>query len=272
MKAISSLRAALLGLSVLGMGLPAMADQLADVQAAGKIVTSTDMFYAPFDMIVDGVYQGMTKDLFDGVTEQLGVEPVYQDIPWTAQLPGLDAGRFDIVIAPVVVRADRAERYAYSIPIADAAVALIKRTGNDALTKPEDIKGLKVGAQQGTDQFMRTEEFAESIGGAEVKEYGTMDEAYADLAAGRLDAVAGSLPLLANAAKTRPEVFQLFDEPKFGPPTYYAWVLRKGEDSASLVEAVNDALLTMTDDGRVEAIQKEWLGEYIELPRVVPLD
>lgn len=268
----TTFKAALIGLATLGMTMPALADQLADIQKAGEIVTSTDMFYAPFDMIVDGEYQGMTKDLFDGVTAELGVKPVYQDIPWTAQLPGLDAGKFDIVIAPVVVRADRAERYAYSIPIADATVALIKRAGNDDLTKPEDIKGLKVGAQQGTDQFMRTEEFAESIGGAEVKEYGTMDEAYADLAAGRLDAVAGSLPLLANAAKTRPDVFQLFDEPKFGPATYYAWVMRKGEDSASLVDAVNDALLKMTDDGRVEEIQNEWLGEYIELPREVPLD
>jgi len=269
----SLFRTALAGITALALSAAgAAADQLADVKAAGKIVTATDMFYAPFDMIVDGVYQGMTKDLFDGVCAELGVEPVYQDIPWTAELPGLDAKKFDIVIAPVVVRADRAERYAYTLPIADATVALLKKAGNDALKKPEDIKGLKVGAQQGTDQFMRTEAFAESIGGAEIKEYGTMDEAYADLAAGRLDAVAGSLPLLANAAKTRPDVFALFDDPKFGDPTYYAWVLRKGDDSASLVKAIDDALLKMTDDGRVKEIQEKWLGTYVELPREVPLD
>lgn len=272
MRLTNALRGAVLGLAALGFaGTATLADQLDDVKAAGKIVTATDMFYAPFDMIVDGVYQGMTKDLFDGVTAQLGVEPVYQDIPWTAELPGLDAKKFDIVIAPVVVRPDRAERYAYTIPIADATVALIKRTGNDALTTPADIQGKTVGAQQGTDQFMRLEAFAETIGGATIKEYGTMDEAYADLAAGRLDAVAGSLPLLANAAKVRPEVFSLFEDPKFGDPTYYAWVLRKGDDSASLVDAINTALLVMTDDGRVQEIQERWLGTYVELPREVPL-
>lgn len=269
----SLFRTALAGIAALAISAAgAAADQLADVKAAGKIVTATDMFYAPFDMIVDGEYQGMTKDLFDGVCAELGVEPVYQDIPWTAELPGLDAKKFDIVIAPVVVRADRAERYSYTIPIADATVALVRRADNDTLKKPEDIKGLKVGTQQGTAQFQQLEDFGKSIGGVDIKEYGTMDEAYADLAAGRLDAVAGSLPLLGNLAKTRPDAFALFDEPKFGEPTFFAWVLRKGDDSASLVQAIDDALLKMTDDGRVKEIQERWLGTYVELPREVPLD
>ena len=59
----------------------AAADQLADAKAAGKSGTATDMHYAPFDVLIGGVYQGMTKDLFDEAAKELGVEPVYQDIP-----------------------------------------------------------------------------------------------------------------------------------------------------------------------------------------------
>ena len=70
-----------LGAATLGLALPAAADQLADIQAAGQIVTATDMHYAPFDMLTNGTYEGMTKDLFDEVARELGVEPVYQDIP-----------------------------------------------------------------------------------------------------------------------------------------------------------------------------------------------
>ncbi|MGD9507532.1 MAG: transporter substrate-binding domain-containing protein, partial [Geminicoccaceae bacterium] len=150
----NGIKAALIGLAAVGLTAGfAAADQLADVKAAGKIVTATDMHYAPFDMLIDGVYQGMTKDLFDEVSKELGVEPVYQDIPWTAELPGLEVGKFDIVIAPVTIRPERLERYTFTLPIADATVALVKAAGNDALHKPEDIAGKTVGVQQGTAQF-----------------------------------------------------------------------------------------------------------------------
>ena len=84
-----SLKTALFGLTALTLGATgALADQLADIKAAGKITTATDMHYAPFDMLNNGTYEGMTKDLFDEVSKEIGVEPVYQDIPWTAELPG----------------------------------------------------------------------------------------------------------------------------------------------------------------------------------------
>ncbi|GLK64899.1 transporter substrate-binding domain-containing protein [Paracoccus kondratievae] len=266
----TSIKAALFGLTALALGTAAQADQLADIKAAGKIVTATDMHYAPFDMLNNGKYEGLTKDLFDEVAKELGVEPVYQDIPWTAELPGLEVGKFDIIIAPVTITPDRVERYTFTLPIADASVALIKAAGNTELTKPEDIKGKTVGVQQGTAQARILQTFGESLGGVNVKEYGTTDEAYADLAAGRLDAVTGSLPNLTYLVSNRPETFALFDPPQYGEPSYFAWVLRKGDDSASFAKAINDALLKMTDDGRVKAIQEKWLGSYTELPREVP--
>ena len=264
-----NLTAAFLGAALLA-GSAASADQLADIKAAGKIVTATDMHYAPFDMLVGGTYEGMTKDLFDEVSKEIGVEPVYQDLPWTAQLPGLEVGKFDIVIAPVTITPERLERYTFTLPIADATVGLVKAAANDAIAKPEDIKGKTVGVQQGTAQFRQLQAYGESLGGVDIKEYGTTDEAYADLAAGRLDAVAGSSPNLAYLVKQRGDVFALLDPATFGEPKYFAWVLQKGEDSASFAKAIDDALLKMTDDGRVEAIQEKWLGSYTELPREVP--
>ena len=65
-----SLRVALFGLTALGLG-------ATGASAAGKIVTATDMHYAPFDMLNNGTYEGMTKDLFDEVAKEIGVEPVY---------------------------------------------------------------------------------------------------------------------------------------------------------------------------------------------------
>ncbi len=252
--------------SLIALGAAAHADQLADIKAAGKIVTATDMHYAPFDMLVNGTYEGMTKDLFDEVSKEIGVEPVYQDIPWTAELPGLEVGKFDIVIAPVTITPERLERYTFTPPIADATVSLVKRAGNAEMNTPEDIKGKTVGVQQGTAQFRQLQAYGEQLGGVTVKEYGTTDEAYADLAAGRLDAVAGSLPNLTYLVKNRGESFELFEPASFGQPTYFAWVLRKEEGSESFAVAIREAIQKMTDDGRVKAIQEKWLGSYTELP------
>lgn len=266
----STLRAAAIGLAALSFASIAAADQLADIKAAGKIVTATDMHYAPFDILNNGTYEGITKDLFDEVAKDLGVEPLYQDIPWTAELPGLEVGKFDIVIAPVTITPERLERYTFPLPIADATVSLVKAASNAELTKPEDIKGKRVGVQQGTAQFKQLEAFGEKLGGVTIKEYGTTSEAYADLAAGRLDAVASSLPNLTYLVKTRPETFALFEPAQFGEPKYFAWVLRKEENSASLAQAINDSMLKMHEDGRLKAIHEKWLGNYVEVPREVP--
>ena len=264
------LKSLLIGVAALGIALPAYADQLADIKASGKIVTSVDMHFAPFGMLIDGSYQGLNKDLFDAVAEELGVTVDYQDIPWPAQLPGLEVGKFDLVTVATAITPPRLERYAFTIPVVYAPVGLVRRANDDSVNKPEDLKGKTAGAIQGSTQARKLNEFAETIGDVTVREYGTIDEAYADLAAGRLDAVAGTLPVLAHLVKTRPETFALPESPVIGDPDYLAWVGRKTEDSASFIAAINEALLKITDDGRMKTIQEKWTGMYTELPREVP--
>lgn len=262
------LKSAAIGLAALAFGAcAAFADQLDDIKKAGKIVAATEMHYAPFDMLKDGKYEGFDRDLFDEVAKEMGVTPEYQDLPWTSILPGLEVKKFDFVLAPVTYTKERAARYGFTRPISDATVALVQKKGG-ALTKPEDIKGKTVGVQKGTAQQKQLQAYAEKIGGATVKEYGTPDEAYADLAAGRLDAVAGSAPNLAYLAKTRPDQFATVSPP-FGQPTYFGWVARKG-DGDTLIAAVDAALDKIAKDGRMKKIQEKWFGVAAELPAKMP--
>lgn len=268
----TTLRSALIGAAALAIGTSfAAADQLADVKAKGEIALATDMHYAPFDMLNNGTYEGMTKDLFDEVAKEIGFTPDYQDVPWTAELPGLEVGKFDMIVAPVTITPERLERYTFTLPIADATVGVVKAAGNDEINAPADLAGKTVGVQQGTAQEGQLQAYADSVGGIEVKGYGTADEAYADLAAGRLDAVAGSSPNLAYLVKNRGDVFASV-QPAFGEPKYFAWVLRKEEGSETLAAAVNEAILKMHDDGRITAIQEKWFGATSELPREVPMN
>ena len=63
-----------LGLAVFAAG-SAAADMLADIKASGEMTFGTEMHYAPFDLLVNGQYEGLCKDLMDEVTKDLGVTP-----------------------------------------------------------------------------------------------------------------------------------------------------------------------------------------------------
>ena len=166
------------------------------------------MQFPPFDISDNGVYKGVDRDLVDAVAKEMGVKVSYLDLPWTSVLPGLEAKKFDLCIAPVTITKERMKRYAFSVPIADATAALMKRANDASIMKPEDIAGKTVGGQKGTSQVEQLKAFAAKLPKpVEVKEYVDNNQSYADLAAGRIDASVNSLPNLQYAAAQRSDTF-----------------------------------------------------------------
>ena len=264
---ISAATAVTLALSFAGI---AQADQLADIKAAGKIVGATEMHFAPFDILDGTEYKGIDRELFDEVAKELGVTPEYLDLPWDSVLPGLEAKKFDFVVAPVTITAERMKRYSFTLPMGDATVAMVKKAGDDSIKSPQDLAGKAAGSQKGSAQLEQLKAFSATLPTPiDVREYVNQDEALADLAAGRIQAVANSMPLMGYAAVQRADTFALVTPP-FGEKKYFAWVARPGDESKTLIEAINTALNKMRDDGRMEAINKKWLGVMPELPKTMP--
>ena len=243
-------------------------DTLAEVKKRGELVVATEMQFPPFDISDNGTYKGVDRELIDEVAKELGVKVSYLDLPWTSVLPGLEAKKFDLCIAPVTITKERMKRYVFSVPIANATAALMKRADDKSIAKPEDIAGKTVGGQKGTSQLEQLKAFATKLPKpVEIKEYVDNNQSYADLAAGRIDASINSLPNLAYAAAQRSDAFALV-LPPFGQATYFSWVGRL--DDKTLLDAVNAALVKIDGDGRMAAIQKKWFGQAIELPTTVP--
>jgi polar amino acid transport system substrate-binding protein len=246
----------------------AFADTLADIKQRGELVAATEMQFPPFDISDNGVYKGVDRELIDAVGAVMGVKVKYLDLPWTSVLPGLEAKKFDICIAPVTITKERMKRYLFTVPIADATAALMKRANDASISKPEDIAGKTVGGQKGTSQLEQLKAFGAKLPKPiEVKEYVDNNQSYADLAAGRIDASVNSLPNLAYAAAQRSDTFALV-LPPFGQPTYFSWVGRL--DDKALIDAVNEAILKTESDGTMAKIQKTWFGQAMDLPKTVP--
>ena len=170
--------------------------------------TATEMQFPPFDISDNGTYKGLNRDLIDAVGKEMGLKVSYLDLPWTSILPGLEAKKFDLCIAPVTITKERMKHYAFTVPIADATAALMKRADDKSIMKPEDIAGRTVGGQKGTSQLAQLKAFAAKLPKpVEVKEYVDNNQSYADLAAGRIDASVNSLPNLAYVAQQRSDTF-----------------------------------------------------------------
>lgn len=244
-------------------------DALERVTAAGVLKVGTETAFAPFDFIDAGTHTGLNMDVFAQIGKELGVEIEWVTLDWAGVLPGLEAGQFDMVAGPATVTAARMERYRFTPPIAEATVALLKSAKDDSITKPEDIAGKAVGAGHATAQLAQLIAYGETLPTApEAKEYVSFNEAYADLAAGRIAGVANSLPNIAFVAQQRPEVFAVV-EPAFGTKTYFAYPGLKDDDHASLMDAIDAALLKMKGDGRLADLQQKWFGTTFDTPDAV---
>ena len=243
-------------------------DTLAEIKKRGELTTATEMQFPPFDISDNGVYKGVDRDLVDAVAKEMGVKVSYLDLPWTSVLPGLEAKKFDLCIAPVTITKERMKRYAFSVPIAEATAALMKRADDKSIMKPEDLAGKTVGGQKGTSQLQQFKDFAAKLlKPVDVKEYVDNNQSYADLAAGRLDASINSLPNLAYAASQRSDTFAVV-LPPFGQPTYFSWVGRL--EDQTLLDAINAAIVKLEGDGTMAKIQKTWFGQTMDLPKTVP--
>jgi polar amino acid transport system substrate-binding protein len=244
-------------------------DALARVQKAGVIKVGTETAFAPFDFIKDGDHVGLNVDMFNELAKELGVKLEWVLLPWDGVLPGLEASKFDVVAGPATITKARMERYKFSPPIAEATVGLLKRTSDASITKPADIAGKAVGAGKATAQLAQLKQFGDTLPGkVDAREYPGFNEAYADLAAGRVVAVANSLTNLAYVAQQRPETFTLV-KPGFGAKSYFGFIWRKDADSESLVKALDGAILKMKSDGRMAKMQKKWFGDSFDMPNTV---
>jgi polar amino acid transport system substrate-binding protein len=247
--------------------LVAHADQLADVKKAGELVVGTELQFAPFDFTENGKQKGLNAELFEQLGKELGVKIKFIDLPWPSVLPGLEAKKFDMVAGPIIETKARQERYHFVLPIAEATVALMVGAKDDSIKKPEDISGKTVGAGKGSAQLEELKAFAATLPDkVTIREYVDNNQAYADLAAKRIVAVANSLPNISYVAAERSNLYKVI-LPPFGKKSYFAYLGRKDAESQSLIAALDAAILKMHADGRLAALQKKWLGAEMDVPK-----
>jgi lysine-arginine-ornithine-binding protein len=251
MRVLSSLAA----LSLL-FAVPAAAQEVPD-----PLQIATEGAYAPFNYLDDqGQVQGFEIDLALAMCDRIGVscEFVVQD--WDGIIPGLLAQRYHAIIASLYITDERRERIAFSEKYYQVPARFVVPSASELEISAEGLRGAVIGTQRATsfERFMRDE-----LDGVDLRVYATMEEAYLDLASGRVDAIMGDVVALAEGFLNTPdgEGFE-FRGPEFTGAEWFGYGAGVGvrKEDQHIADAFTDAIAQVRADGTYQEIADKWFG------------
>jgi len=238
----------LLAMAVLSChGRAAPTSALARVRAAGVLRWGGDIQggepYVYEDSEHGGRLTGFEVELASALARELGVRAQFVQNDWSALIPSLERGTFDVALNGVEVTAQRVGRVRFTRPYYIFGARLMARR-DDAriLATLASLRGRRVGtlANSYSYELLR--------GVAEVVPYEGVEEPYIDLVQGRTDAVLLDDIIATRYGEPKPELRVVGDL----TDGYYAIAVRPGE--ADLQQALDRALARITASGELERI------------------
>jgi ABC-type amino acid transport substrate-binding protein len=226
---------------------------------AEKVTIATDIAYPPFEFTQkNGKPVGFDIDLMREIGKRAGFTPEFQNVRYDLIIPGLDNNLYDAAISAMTITEDREEQIDFSDPYFNADQSLLV-PGDSDIRSTDDLADATVGVQNGTMGADQAEEFQSEGTVAEVRTFDTIEDAFAALENGQVDAVINDLPVSqdrADQSDGRLEVVETI-------PTGEQYGIAFPKDS-ELVDPVNEALAEIKEDGTYEKIYKKWIGRAPE--------
>lgn len=239
--------ALLLGMSLIG----SMSVSFAQEQ---ELVVATDTAFIPFEFKQGNTYVGFDIDLWDALAKQMNVKYKLQPMDFSGIIPGLQTKNIDAALAGITIRDDRKQVIDFSDPYYESGLAILVPENSDNIKGVADLAGKKVAVKTGTAtvDFLR-----KNVPDAELRLFPNIDNAYLELATGRVDAAVHDTPNVQYYANTAGKGrVKVTGSVKSGD--FYGIAFPKGSD---LVPKVNEALATIKSNGQYDAIYTKWFGK-----------
>ena len=235
-------------------------DQLAAIKAKGEIVIATEGTWAPWTYHDEsGELVGFDVEVAKAIAEKLGVTATFAETEWDGIFAGLDAGRYDIAANGIEVTDERALKYDFTTPYGYIRTALIVRGDNEDILTFEDLNG-KNTANSIASTYMT---LAESYGATAVG-VDTLDQTIQMVLSGRADATLNAEVSFYDYMSVHPDanlkVVALTDE-----ASLVSIPVRKEEASATLLEAINQAITELAEEGELTRISEKYFGKDITI-------
>jgi polar amino acid transport system substrate-binding protein len=248
-------------------------DLLAQICDRGVLTVSTDAAYPPQSKYLpkEDKYVGFDIDVATEIADRLGVDIAWETPSWDVITAGSWNGRWDMSVGSMTPTNDRQEVLDFTEPYYfTPAVAMVHEDNTTVSDLSTDLDGKNVGVCAGCtyEQYLDKSldiagfTFDFVIDDATIKGYDTDTTALQDLALGdgtRLDAAITS-STVAQGYVDEGNPVKVVGEPLFYEPLSVAIDKSSGLDPASLVEAADQIVADMHEDGTLTEFSEEWFG------------
>lgn len=249
-KTIAMILALVLALSAAALAEGGLLDA---VKARGSVIIATEGAWAPWTYHDEAdALVGFDVEVARAVAEKLGVEAEFVECPWESIFLGIDSKMYDIAANGVEITGDRAAKYDFSTPYAYLRTALIVRGDNEEIRTFEDLNGKRTANSAGSTYALLAEEY-----GASTDTVSTLAQTLDLVLAGRADATLNAELSFYDYMKEHPDadlkIVALADE-----ASQVAIPVRKGDENADFLAALNEAIEALRADGTLKAISEKY--------------
>ncbi|MBQ1466173.1 MAG: transporter substrate-binding domain-containing protein [Eubacteriaceae bacterium] len=230
-------------------------DHLERIKESGKLIIAMEGNWSPWTYHDEsGALVGFDTEVAAAIAEKLGVTPEYVEGAWEGLFMGLSNGRYDVIVNGVGITDERKDTYDFSIPYAFNTTVLIVKSDNTEITTLADLKD-KVTANSLGSTY---EAIAVEAGVDHVETVDTLEETLNLVLNGRVDATLNAKGSFQDYMKAHPDApLVIVEEVEI---EYIGIPVVKGEDNATLIDAINKAIEELRADGTLTEISVKYFG------------
>jgi len=239
---------------LVGISVAAVGSGVAYAQEGRPLVVAVDTAFVPFEFKQGNEYVGFDIDLWAALAKQMNVKYKIQPMDFNGIIPGLQTKNVDAALAGITIRDDRKKVIDFSDPYYESGLSILVAEKNTTITSAKDLAGKTVAVKTGTAtvDFLKKE-----VPDAKLQLFPNIDNAYLELATGRVDAAVHDTPNIQYYANTAGKGrAKVVGSVKSGD--FYGIAFPKG---STLVPKVNEALKKIKDSGEYETIYVKWFGQ-----------
>ena len=238
-----------------------------DLIKPGTLIMSTNPTLPPLQYVdSSGKLKGMRIELGTEIAKRLCLTPDYIKIDFDAMVPGLQAGRWDMINTGIFYTAKRAQ-IMYMIPYENQAISIsVLESSKGKVNKPEDLAGKAVGVEIGGFEESKARELSkklesENLKPLTIRTFDTFATAYQALKGSQVDAVV-SIDGVAKEYQERGEFVRAISGLDATP-------VALAFNKKGLAEAVDKVLQDMKKDGSYDKLFEKYGVPPFDKPFVV---
>lgn len=223
--------------------------------SAQPLVTGVDATFAPHAMPkLGGGLQGFNIDLGEALAKQLGTTIRIEGTEYSALIPGLNAKKYDFVLAPTTATPERAKSLLFSEGYLNTDYTFLVARGKPDITGLQDLKGKTLAVNKGSAYESWARDNAEKYG-FKYDVYASNADAVQAVQSGRADANLAGNTVSAWVAKQNPAV-----KTGYTIQTGLVWALAFRKDDQAGRDRLSTALKCLKQNGTVASLAQKWFG------------